>query len=76
MNLVENVGTEPFLATKEAIKLAGGYAATAKYFDLSRSAIYQGADRGVPANRVLALCALVDGQVLPQNLRPDVFELD
>ena len=76
MYLSENVGNKPFVATKEAIKLAGGVTATARFFDVTRSAIYQWVERGCPANRVLALSRLVDGRILPEEIRPDVFILD
>ena len=76
MNLVETQVNTPFVATKEAIKLAGGPTATAKYFGVSRSAIHQWVERGCPANRVLALSRLVEGRILPEEIRPDVFFLD
>ena len=73
MNLIENVGIKPNSATRQAIQLVGGVARTAQIFEVSRSAIYQWLDRGVPANRVLALSRITQGQVLPEEIRPDVF---
>ena len=66
----------PQAVTSLVISALGGYAKTARYFGLSRSAVHQWQKRGVPANRVMALCRLADHKVEPAQLRPDVFEID
>ena len=66
----------PLASTSLIISALGGYAKTARFFGLTRSAIHQWGKRGVPANRVLALCRLADYKVTPVQLRPDVFDDD
>ena len=57
----------------EAITLMGGVIATAKYFKVTRGAVYQWFENGLPANRVLSLVEALDHQVSAKDLRPDVF---
>ena len=57
----------------EAIHLMGGVIATAKHFKVSRGAVYQWFENGLPANRVLSLVEALDHQVSAKDLRPDVF---
>ena len=71
-----DLSESPETATSLVISAIGGYAKTARYFGLTRSAIHQWKKRGVPANRVLALCRLADHKVEPAQLRPDVFAID
>jgi len=63
----------PQAVTSLVISALGGYAKTARYFGLSRSAIHQWQKRGVPGNRVMALCRLADHKVKPEQIRPDIF---
>jgi len=58
------------------ISALGGYAKTARYFGVTRSAVFQWSRRGVPGNRVMALCRLADHKVEPAQLRPDVFAFE
>ena len=51
----------------------GGVIATAKYFKVTRGAVYQWFENGLPANRVLSLVEALDHQVSAKDLRPDVF---
>ena len=74
-NLPESLDS-PKAAASLVISALGGYAKTARYFGLTRSAIHQWKKRGVPANRVLTLCRLADYKVTPVQLRPDVFDDD
>ena len=60
-------------AVQKAIQLLGGYAETARRFQISRAAVHQWSHRGVPANRAHILANLVGQQVTPEELRPDVF---
>ena len=64
---------DPREATQTAIRLLGGYAETARRFKISRAAVHQWAARRVPANRVRMMARLVDHQVTPEQIRPDVF---
>ena len=57
----------------EAVGLMGGVIATAKYFKVTRGAVYQWFEKGLPANRVLSLVEAVSHQVSAKDLRPDVF---
>ena len=57
----------------EAIAHLGGVTATAKHFKITRGAVYQWLDKGIPANRVLSLVEAVSHQVSAKDLRPDVF---
>ena len=56
-----------------AIESAGGASAVARAFRLHRSAVYQWASRGVPANRAVALARLAGNGLRASDLRPDVF---
>ena len=58
---------------REALDLMGGVIATAKHFKVTRGAVYQWFEAGIPANRVLSLVEAVDHQVSAKDLRPDVF---
>ena len=69
-DLPESLGA----VTSLVISALGGYAKTGRYFGISRSAAHQWTRRGVPANRVLALCRLADFKVTPVEIRPDVFD--
>ena len=64
---------DPREAAQRAIQLLGGYAETARRFQISRAAVHQWAARGIPANRVRMMAKLVDHQVTPEQIRPDVF---
>ena len=64
---------DPQEAAQMAIKLLGGYAETARKFQISRAAVHQWATRGIPANRVRMMARLVDHRVTPEQIRPDVF---
>ena len=64
---------DPREATQMAIKLLGGYAETARKFQISRAAVHQWSRLRVPANRVRMMARLVDHQVTPEQIRPDVF---
>ena len=57
----------------EAIGLMGGVIATAEHFKITRGAVYQWFEKGLPANRVLSLVEAVSHQVSAKDLRPDVF---
>ena len=57
----------------EAITHLGGVIATANHFEISRGAVYQWLEKGIPANRVLSLVEAVSHQVSAKDLRPDVF---
>ena len=65
---------DPKEAAQRAIKLLGGYAETARKFQISRAAVHQWSKNRVPANRVRMMARLVDHQVTPEQIRPDVFE--
>ena len=51
----------------------GGVIATAEHFKITRGAVYQWFEKGLPANRVLSLVEAVSHQVSAKDLRPDVF---
>ena len=57
----------------QAITILGGQAETARKFQITRAAVHQWASRGVPANRVRSLSALVNHQMTPEQIRPDIF---
>jgi DNA-binding transcriptional regulator YdaS (Cro superfamily) len=60
--------------TARAIAICGGQTSAAKAIGVQRQAVFQWIKNGrVPADKVLILCELVDHQVTPQQLRPDIF---
>jgi len=61
----------PYLAMKEAIRLAGGAAEVSRRIGRSRQAVAQW--EKVPAEHVFALQEMTGGQVSMQRLRPDLF---
>jgi len=65
----------PHIHLREAVDLMGGVIATARFFNISRGAVYQWFIRGIPAERVLSLVEAVDHQVSAKDLRPDIFSL-
>ena len=60
-------------AAVKAISMLGGFIQTAKLFEISREAVHQWALRGVPASRVRSLSRLVDHEMTPEEIRPDIF---
>lgn len=58
-------------ALSEAIALIGGNAALARILKISREAVSQW-DR-CPAERVLAVSDATNGNVRPEQLRPDIY---
>jgi len=73
MQMPEITASTPNFHVKKAISLLGGYAATARLLGLTRSAIHQWGVRRCPAEQVLRLCGLVEYEITPEQLRPDVF---
>ena len=63
----------PLQTTNNLILALGGHAKTARYFGVTRSAVFQWSRKGVPGNRVMALCRLADHKVKPEQIRPDIF---
>ena len=57
----------------EAVRLAGGCAATARAFGVTRQAVFAWKIRGIPANRVRSMVELVAHEVSAKELRPDIF---
>lgn len=55
----------------KAIELAGGKVALAVALGLDRTAVYSW--KVCPAERVLAVCELINWQVTPYQLRPDLY---
>ena len=61
-------------ATAKAIDEAGGPSVVGRHFDISHTAVIGWLNRGqVPADRVLALEALVASKITRYQLRPDVY---
>lgn len=67
-------------ALLRAVDLCGGYRGLAEALaettgiQLSPQAIFRWAAVGVPAERAVAIERALDGQVLRQELRPDLYE--
>lgn len=55
----------------EAIRLAGGPAAVGAALDITREAVQQW--KRCPAERVIQLERLIEGQITRQELRPDLY---
>ncbi len=60
-------------ATLHAIALLGGISETSRKFNVSRQAVFQWKNNGIPHSKVARVCALVDHQVTPHDLRPEKF---
>lgn len=55
----------------QAIEIAGSKAAIARHLGITPQTMTRW--RRVPAHHVMAVVELVEGQVTPRQLRPDVF---
>lgn len=58
---------------RELIKKAGGPVAVGRLFGIAGQAVSGWYQNGVPADRVLTVCAATDWQVTPHELRPDIY---
>lgn len=63
-----------FASLDRCIEICGGIAPLAHKIEISRQAVDQWRDRGVPAERVISLERAVGGRVSRRELRPDLFE--
>ena len=63
---------------ERAVKFAGGQVALSAGIGISQPRLWNwlNRDKRVPAEFVKAICSLVDHQIQPWDLRPDVFERD
>jgi DNA-binding transcriptional regulator YdaS (Cro superfamily) len=59
--------------TVQAIALLGGISETSRKFNISRQAVFQWKDNGIPHSKVKTVCEMVDHQVTPHDLRPEKF---
>lgn len=61
------------MSIKKAIELAGGVGALADLVKVKYQAIQRWRDEGIPADRVLSVCAAVDWAVTPHELAPHLY---
>ena len=59
--------------THQVINLLGGISETSRQLGVTRQAVFAWKNNGIPANKVLRICDLVNHQVSPEQLRPDIF---
>ena len=65
---------EKLSSARKAVSLAGGPSALSRQFGITPQAISRWLARDtVPANWVLSIEALLDGEISRHDLRPDVF---
>ena len=58
---------------QEIIEHNGGAKHLAEKMGVSPMAVSLWRSKGVPAQRVIQLCELSDGTVIPHDLRPDIY---
>jgi DNA-binding transcriptional regulator YdaS (Cro superfamily) len=58
---------------ERAIEIVGGLTALATLIDVSPQVIVNWRERGVPANRALAIEAATGAKVTRHELRPDIY---
>lgn len=61
------------MTLSEVIDIAGSPSALARRLGVSAQRISNWRSRGIPGDHVLVVCAAVDWQVRPHDLRPDMY---
>lgn len=58
------------------LKECGGIPRISEDLGISRSAVQQWKNNGIPPSRVRSLVRLSNGKVSPEDMRPDIFGVD
>ena len=64
------------MSIRKAIDLAGGtHASLGALLGISGEAVRKFTHKGVPAERVIPICEIVNWKVTPHELRPDIYPI-